>query len=77
MVLTISAERRTLARQCQCIAAWTFARLEQMREQYNEIFARMDDWIKDRVREENEAIKDMFVWDPNGLRGDRTTAAHW
>jgi len=58
LVAAIQAERRTLARQCQCIAAWTFARLEQMREQYNEIFARMDDWIKDRVREENEAIKE-------------------
>ena len=29
-----------------------------------QIFARMDDWIKDRVREENEAIKDaMFAID--------------
>ena len=25
-----------------------------------QIFARMDDWIKDRVREENEAIKDCW-----------------
>jgi len=58
LVAAIQAERRTLARQCKCIAAWTFARLEQMQQQYNEIFVRMDDWIKDRVREENEAIKE-------------------
>lgn len=58
LVAAIQAERRALAQKCRCIAAWTFARLEQMRQQYNEIFARMDDWIKDRVREENEAIKE-------------------
>ncbi|CAK9003010.1 unnamed protein product [Durusdinium trenchii] len=58
LVAAIQAERRALSRKCRSIAAWTFARLEQMRAQYDEIFARMDDWIKDRVREENEAIKE-------------------
>eukprot|EP00931_Biecheleriopsis_adriatica_P003924 TRINITY_DN105671_c0_g1_i1.p1 TRINITY_DN105671_c0_g1~~TRINITY_DN105671_c0_g1_i1.p1 ORF type:complete len:1772 (-),score=500.32 TRINITY_DN105671_c0_g1_i1:76-5391(-) len=53
----IQAERLGLAQRCRAAAAWSFARLETMQKQYNEIFVRMDDWIKHRVKEENDAIR--------------------
>eukprot|EP00439_Symbiodinium_sp_Y106_P024747 s432_g3.t1 len=57
LVAALKAERHGLVSRCRCIAAWTYARLETMQQQHEEVFARMDDWIKDRVKEENEAIK--------------------
>ncbi|OLP92377.1 hypothetical protein AK812_SmicGene25849 [Symbiodinium microadriaticum] len=57
LVAALRAERHGLVSRCRCIAAWTYARLETMHQQHEEVFARMDDWIKDRVKEENEAIK--------------------
>ncbi|CAE7579672.1 Dhodh [Symbiodinium sp. CCMP2456] len=57
LVAALKAERHGLVSRCRCIAAWTYARLETMHKQHEEVFARMDDWIKDRVKEENEAIK--------------------
>ncbi|CAE7725683.1 unnamed protein product [Symbiodinium pilosum] len=57
LLAALRAERYGLICRCRCIAAWTYARLETMHQQYEEIFSRMDDWIKDRVKEENEAIK--------------------
>mmetsp|Transcript_59228 Transcript_59228/g.105229 ORF Transcript_59228/g.105229 Transcript_59228/m.105229 type:complete len:1758 (+) Transcript_59228:63-5336(+) len=53
----ICAERLGLARRTRAVAAWTYSRLAEMRKQYDEAFARMDEWIRFRVKEENDAIK--------------------
>ncbi|CAE8677796.1 unnamed protein product, partial [Polarella glacialis] len=53
----ILAERLGLARRARTAAAWTFARLQAMRGHYDEVFARMDDGVCRRVKEENDAIK--------------------
>ncbi|CAJ1397060.1 unnamed protein product [Effrenium voratum] len=58
LIAAIQAERHGLGARCRKVASWTYSRLEQMRSQYDEIFKRMDDWIKNRVKEENEAIKE-------------------
>jgi len=53
----ICAERFGLAQRARTVAAWTYSRLVEMRNQYDEAFARMDEWIRLRVTEENDAIK--------------------
>jgi hypothetical protein len=51
------AEKVVLVGRLHAVESWTVARLRLMREQLDDVFARMDDWIRDRVRVENNAIK--------------------
>ena len=44
-----------------------FMRLSHIELHSGQIFARMDDWIKDRVREENEAIKEWCLDERRGF----------
>jgi hypothetical protein len=52
----IAFEKLRLMQRLRSIESWTIARLTVMREQIEETFRRMDDWIRDRVRAENIAI---------------------
>lgn len=53
----VVAEQQGHKRRLQALSAWMGARLQTMRSQFDEVFRRMDDWIRDRVKAENDGIK--------------------
>lgn len=53
----ILAERLGMSRRLAAVAAWVTPQLKVLRRQLEEVFSRMDDWITERVRGENDAIK--------------------
>lgn len=57
LLQAVVAERLGLTRRTRAISAWFYSRIETMRKQYEEAFLRMDDWIRSRVKEENESIR--------------------
>lgn len=55
--MALLAERGILARRARAVVGWVQRFLVGMREQYDEAFRRMDDWIRDRVIAENDALR--------------------
>jgi len=68
----IMAEKCILLRRVRAVEVWVLGRLALMREQFDTALRRMDDWIRDRVKMENEAIKAAIAqlqstsWDATG-----------
>jgi len=52
----LAQEQQGLVTRLCAVEEWASARLAVVREQLDEVFRRMDNWIRDRVRAENNAI---------------------
>lgn len=57
MIGALHAEQLKHLRRLKTIGSLAFSRLQTMRSHLDEAFGRMDDWIRDRVKVENNAIK--------------------
>jgi len=57
----IQAEQLGHIRRLRAVETWTLARLDIMHDQLDGVFKRMDNWIRDRVRIENDSIKAMIA----------------